>query len=155
MSTTTLRESIDGPRLSDQVCYALYSTGGAVTQAYSQLLAPYQLSYPQFVIMMGLWQNNGVSVTQLSAIVGLTKATLTPILRKLETSGFLQRKRIPGNERTMTILLTDKGRAFAEQARDVAEQALCATGLSSDEAEQLIALCSKIRSNLKEESPAG
>jgi DNA-binding MarR family transcriptional regulator len=148
MSSTTLKKQRPGPRLSEQVCFALYSTGGAVTQAYTGLLAPHNLSYPQFVVLMGLWQKDNISVTALSAIVGLSKGTLTPILKKLETNNFLKRNRVVGNERTLSIVLTAKGHQFAEQAEKIAAEALCATGLNQDEATQLIQLCGKIKSKL-------
>lgn len=154
MSSTSLKQQDSGPRLSEQVCFALYSTGGAVTQAYAALLAPHDLSYPQFVVLMGLWQNDSISVTALSSIVGLTKGTLTPILKKLESNNFLKRNRVVGNERTLSIVLTAKGRAFAKEAEQIAEKALCATGLSHDEADQLIQLCDKIKTNLNQHSEA-
>jgi DNA-binding MarR family transcriptional regulator len=148
MSRSSLKNKQIAPKLSDQVCFALYSTGGDVTQAYSQLLAPHDLSYPQFVVLMGLWQHNGASVTELATIVGLSKGTLTPVLKKLERQGYLERKRVEGNERTMTLRVTEQGDAFAKQARQITEQALCATGLTDKEAEQLIGLCNKIKRNL-------
>lgn len=148
MSSAYLDKPATGPILAEQVCFALYSTSGAITQAYAKLLTPHELTYPQFVVLMGLWQKNGASVTELAAIVGLSKGTLTPILKKLETLGFIERKRIEGNERTMTLLMTAQANSFAHEARLIAVQALCATGLSSDEAGHLISLCSKIKSKL-------
>lgn len=149
MSSTSLKnEHTLGPKLAEQVCYALYSTSAVVTQAYAELLSPHQLSYSQFVVMMGLWQQDGVSVTALGRIIGLSKATLTPMLKTLENRAYLQRNRVPGNERTMAITLTDKGRDFARQAEQVAKEALCATGLTQEEADKLISLCNKIKLKL-------
>ncbi|WP_292441563.1 MarR family transcriptional regulator [Methylophaga sp.] len=149
MSSTTLKnDRTMGPKIAEQVCYALYSTSGAVTQAYASLLSPFQLTYSQFVVMMGLWQQDAVSVTELGRFIGLSKATLTPMLKTLENRGYLQRNRVPGNERTMAITLTRQGRDFARQAEQVAEQALCATGLTKEEAAQLIALCDKVKRRL-------
>jgi MarR family transcriptional regulator, organic hydroperoxide resistance regulator len=136
------------PQLAEQVCYALYSTSGQITQAYVRLLSPHQLSYPQFVVMMGLWQQEGLSVTALARLVGLSKATLTPMLKRLEAQGYLERNRVSGDERTMAITLSSKGLDFAQQAKLITEQALCATGLTSEEAGQLIALCNKVKTNL-------
>lgn len=148
MSSTYLDKTFAGPILAEQVCFALYSTSGVVTQAYAKLLTPHGLTYPQFVVLMGLWQKNGASVTELAAIVSLSKGTLTPILKKLETLGFIERKRIEGNERTMALLMTAKAHSFADEARLITEKALCATGLSNDEASHLISLCSKVKSKL-------
>ncbi len=151
MSSTSLSDVTRlGPKLAEQVCYALYSTSGDVTQAYGHLLKPYHLSYSQFVLLMGLWQQDAVSVTELGRIIGLSKATLTPMLKTLEKRGYLQRKRVPGNERRMAVTLTRQGRDFAAEAEHIAHQALCATGLTVEEAAQLIALCDKIKTNLSD-----
>lgn len=138
-----------GPLLSEQVCFALYSTTGVITRAYRELLAPHQLTYPQFVVMMALWDDNGASLSQIAKRVGLTKGTMTPILKNLENSGYIRRESIPGNDRMKSMVLTEKGRAFAQQGDEITQQALCATGLASDEAQTLIRLCSNIRSNLE------
>ena len=137
-----------GPLLKDQLCFALYSTSGAITKAYGELLKPHQLTYPQFVVLMALWQHNGASVTQLAKVVSLSKATLTPILKKLESTGFLRRENVPDNDRTKSIVLSKKGQDFATQGETIAKLALCATGLDDTEAEQLIALCNTITANL-------
>lgn len=137
-----------GPLLSEQVCFALYSTSGKVTRAYKKLLDPHDLTYPQFVVMMALWQNNGSSLTDTAKKVGLSKGTLTPILKRLESMGFLERQYIHGNERTKSMMLTKKGRDFSNEGKKITELALCATGLSDDDSKTLIRLCSDIQSNL-------
>lgn len=81
-----------GPILGEQVCYTLYSTSNVVTQAYKSLLTPLRLTYPQFVVMMALWQKDHISVTQLALTVGLSKATMTPLLKRLELLGYISRK---------------------------------------------------------------
>lgn len=137
-----------GPIFDEQVCYALYSTSNLVTQAYKSLLEPLQLTYPQFVVMMALWQKDKVSVTQLALDIGITKATMTPILKRLEMTGYVSRDFVEGDERQKSITLTTSGQSLVSNGRDVAEQALCATGLSHEEATQLISLCNKVKSNL-------
>ncbi|AFI84621.1 MarR family winged helix-turn-helix transcriptional regulator [Methylophaga nitratireducenticrescens] len=137
-----------GPLLQDQVCFALYSTSGEVTKAYGKLLKQHRLTYPQFVVMMALWKNDGASPTQLASVVGLSKATLSPILKKLEATGYLLRKSVPDNEKTKSMVLTQKGREFAGEGEAIAKMALCATGLNETEVNQLIAICNKIKNNL-------
>ena len=137
-----------GPLLQDQVCFALYSTSGEVTKAYGKLLKQDGLTYPQFVVMMGLWQNDGASPTQLAKAVGLSKATLSPILRKLESNGYLVRESVPDNDKTKSMVLTPKGREFADEGEHIAKLALCATGLNETEVNKLIAMCNKIKNNL-------
>ncbi len=137
-----------GPLLKDQVCYALYSTSGEVTKAYAELLKPHQLTYPQFVVMMALWQDDGASPTNLAKAVGLSKATLSPVLKKLESHGYLKREPVPGNDKAKSISLTKKGRDLATEGENIARLALCATGLSETEVKQLITICNKIKNNL-------
>jgi DNA-binding MarR family transcriptional regulator len=139
---------MDGPILHDQVCYALYSTSGIITQAYRSLLKPMNLTYPQFVVMMALWQKDKVSVTELATTIGLSKPTMTPLLKRLEALKYITREFEQGDERQKCIMLTELGRSLASDAAEVAEQALCATGLSRDEAMQLITLCQKVKRNL-------
>ena len=137
-----------GPLLHQQVCYALYSTSGIITQAYRSLLEPLKLTYPQFVVMMALWQKDKVSVTELAETVGLSKPTMTPLLKRLELLNYITREFEPGDERQKRITLTAQGRSFESDAGKVAMKALCATGLSNKEADQLIALCQKVKTNL-------
>lgn len=137
-----------GPVLHEQVCYTLYSTSSAITQAYRSLLKPLNLTYPQFVVMMALWQEDSVSVTELAATIGLSKPTMTPLLKRLETLDYITREFEQGDERQKCISLTKSGQSLVTDADCVAKQALCATGLSNDEAEQLIMLCQKIKVSL-------
>lgn len=137
-----------GPILNEQVCYTLYSTSNVITQAYRSLLEPLKLTYPQFVAMMALWQKDKVSVTELAETIGLSKPTMTPLLKRLEILDYITREFEQGDERQKCITLTTLGRSLASDANDVAKQALCATGLSDDEAEQLISLCQKIKREL-------
>lgn len=137
-----------GPILHEQVCYTLYSTSGVITQAYRSLLGPLKLTYPQFVVMMALLQKDKVSVTALAETVGLSKPTMTPLLKRLELLDYVTREFEAGDERQKCISLTALGRSLASDVDDVATKALCATGLSSDEATQLISLCKKIKIQL-------
>lgn len=137
-----------GPVLQEQVCYTLYSTSGVITQAYRSLLTPLKLTYPQYVVMMALLQKDKISVTALAATVGLTKPTMTPLLKRLEILEYITREFEPGDDRQKRISLTALGRSLAADIDRVAKEALCATGLSREEAAQLISLCQKIKSEL-------
>lgn len=138
-----------GPELNKQVCFALYSTSSAVTKAYRPLLQPLNLTYPQYVVMMALWEKDNISVTALSNIIGLSKATLTPLLKRLELSGCITKNFADGDDRQKCVQLTPAGRALAPAAKKASEQALCATGLNQKEVTQLFALCNKIKSELR------
>lgn len=137
-----------GPLLHEQVCYTLYSTSGTITQAYRTLLEPLKLTYPQYVVMMALLQKDKVSVTALAETIGLSKPTMTPLLKRLELLEYITREFEAGDDRKKCISLTPLGRSLAGDIDDVATKALCATGLTSDEADQLLSLCQKIKSEL-------
>ena len=137
-----------GPILQEQVCYTLYSTSNVIKQAYRGLLIPLELTYPQFVVMMALWQKDQVSVTELAITVNLSNPTMTPLLKRLESLGYITREFQLGDERQKCITLTKKGRELVVKGDEAANKALCETGLSNQEAEQLIALCQKIKVNL-------
>ena len=99
-----------GPKHYDQVCYALYSTSSQITQAYRSLLQPLKLTYPQFVVMMALWEKDNITVTLLAERVGLSKATMTPLLKRLELLGYANRELSAGDERQKYITLTEEGK---------------------------------------------
>lgn len=138
-----------GPILQKQICYVLYSTSSVVTKAYSTLLKPLKLTYPQFVVMMALWQKDQISVTELAQTIGMSKSTMSPLLRRLEVLNYITKKFALGDDRQKIITLTTLGQSHAESASRVAEQALCATGLNSNEAKTLFILCNKIKLNLR------
>ena len=134
-----------GPIFDKQVCYSLYSTSSVITQEYRALLEPLKLTYPQFVVMMALWQKDKISVTELAETIGLSKSTMTPLLKRLELLKYITREFEANNERQKSICLTALGRSLASDANSVAQQALCAIELTNDEAEQLISLCKKVK----------
>ncbi|MEZ8143243.1 MarR family winged helix-turn-helix transcriptional regulator [Enterovibrio sp. FF113] len=137
-----------GPKHIDQICFNLYSTSSMITQAYKPLLEPFKLTYPQFVVMMSLWQEQDVSVTELAQSVGLSKATVTPIIKRLQSVGYVTKTLVEGNERQKSVALTDEGKKLARAGKKVAKQALCATGLTESEADTMISLSQKIRQHL-------
>lgn len=94
--------------------------------------------------MMALWEEENVSISQLAKRTGLSKSTLTPLLRRLQEKGFIVLKRIPNNERQKDVVLTQLGKDLSLQSVKVTEEAFCATGLSEKQANDLISLCHRI-----------
>jgi DNA-binding MarR family transcriptional regulator len=137
-----------GPELNEQVCYALYSTSRAVTQAYKPLLEPLNLTYPQYVVMMALWGQDAVTISKVAHVTGISNATLTPLLRRLEVNGYINRKITETDERQKSIVLTNSGKTLAKKAKKASELALCATGLSEKDVNKLMSLCQQIKRNL-------
>ena len=136
------------PRLGDQVCYALYSTSREITKAYKPLLSPLSLTYPQYVVMMALWEDDDIMISQLAEKTGIGNATLTPLLKRLEATGYIERHFKAADERQKLLKLTVKGEALAKKARKASEAALCATGLSDKQARKLLSLCDAIKDRL-------
>jgi MarR family transcriptional regulator, organic hydroperoxide resistance regulator len=138
-----------GPKLHEQVCYSLYSTSRAITQAYKALLDPLNLTYPQYVVMMALWEEDGLMISKVADITGIGNATLSPLLKRLETNGYIERRSEDSDERQKVIALTRAGKTLGKKARKASELALCATGLSDKEAANLMSLCESIKKELQ------
>jgi DNA-binding MarR family transcriptional regulator len=124
-------------RLDDQVCFALYSTSLVMTKLYRRLLRPLGVTYPQYLVLLVLWENEPLSVSQIGDRLFLDSATLTPLLKRLETQGVVSRLRNSGDERQVDIHLTAAGRQLRSKALEIPTEILCASGRSVD---QLLAL---------------
>jgi DNA-binding MarR family transcriptional regulator len=114
------------PLLDDQLCFALYSTGLAMNKVYRKLLRQLDLTYPQYLVMLVLWEHDGVTVSDIGARLFLDSATLTPLLKRLEAAGLVARQRSALDERQVMVSLTDAGRAMAQQAAAIQDGVLCA-----------------------------
>lgn len=124
------------PRLSDLLCFAIYSANGAFNRAYKPILDGLGLTYPQYVVMVALWEKDDVTVGSLGERVFLESNTLTPLLKRLEAAGLLERARDPKDERQVRIRLTDAGRALQARAADAPRR--IAETLDCGEAEERI-----------------
>ncbi len=121
---------MDNPLLLDrQLCFALYSATRAMTQAYAPLLAPLGLTYPQYLVMLVLWEADDLAVKDLGARLALDSGTLTPLLKRLEATGLVTRTRDAADERVVRARLTQKGRALRRKALAVPPQLACQAGL--------------------------
>jgi DNA-binding MarR family transcriptional regulator len=118
----------DPLRLDDQLCFALYHASRAVTRAYAPLLEPLGLTYPQYLVLLLLWERDGVPVRQLGERLALDSGTLTPLLKRLEQQGIVERRRGRDDERVVRIHLTAAGRALRTKARKVPTDLACRAG---------------------------
>jgi DNA-binding MarR family transcriptional regulator len=118
MDTTTRREDKpnDWLRLDQQLCFALYSTSLAMTKIYKPLLAPLGLTYPQYLAMLVLWEEDGITVKRLAERLGLDSGSVTPLVKRLEEASFVTRLRAADDERNLSIELTREGRALRAKA---------------------------------------
>ncbi|CAN5312625.1 MarR family transcriptional regulator [soil metagenome] len=120
-------------QLDNQLCFALYSTSLAMTRLYKPLLDALGITYPQYLALLVLWEQDGLSVSELGERLFLDSGTLTPLLKRLESSGLVSRLRAIDDERRVHITLTPAGRALKEQAAKIPGCILSATHCSIPE----------------------
>lgn len=136
--------------LDNQLCFALYSTSLLMTKTYKPLLQALGLTYPQYLAMLVLWENEGITVSEISARMLTDPGSLTPLLKRLESEGLLQRQRSSQDERVVQLHLTDKGRALHEQAKTLPACILKATGLNLEKLGELRNDLVELRRNLQD-----
>ncbi|RZI63204.1 MAG: MarR family transcriptional regulator [Variovorax sp.] len=128
--------------LDNQLCFAVYSASLAMTRLYKPMLDELKLTYPQYLVMLALWEQDGATVSELGERLSLDSGTLTPLLKRLETSGYLTRLRDAADERRVRITLSGAGRRLKARAADVPACLLAATQCDVPE---LIALTQQIQ----------
>jgi MarR family transcriptional regulator, organic hydroperoxide resistance regulator len=133
-------------RLGDFLCFAVYSANLAFGRAYKKGLDELGLTYPQWIAIVALWEQDGQTVSELGAKMFLESNTLTPILKKLEAAGYLRRQRDPADERQVRISLTESGRRLREKGMHM--NLVSATGLKPDEFARLQENVVTLRDNL-------
>ncbi len=116
------------PKLSDQLCFAAYSFTHALNRAYRPLLEPLGLTYPQYLVMLVLWENDEQTVKDIGERLKLDSGTLTPLLKRLEAGGYVTRRRGREDERQVIVHLTDEGRTLSEKATGIPNELGCAMG---------------------------
>ena len=117
-------------RLDNQICFAIYSTAHAFNRVYKPLLDRLGLTYPQYLVMLVLWERDGVPVKDIGERLFLDSGTLTPLLKRLEAAQLIKRTRNPADERQVLIALTAQGQALKEKARTVPQSILAASACS-------------------------
>jgi MarR family transcriptional regulator, organic hydroperoxide resistance regulator len=138
----------DDNALERQVCFALYSASRATTAAYRTLLADLGVTYPQYLVLMVLWERDARGVRELSEILDLDTGTMSPLLKRLEALGLIERRRLSTDERRVQIHLTTAGSALRERSWDIPGRLALATGLSGTELEQLRDTLTRVRDTL-------
>ena len=134
--------------LDKQLCFALYSASLAMTKVYKPLLAPLGLTYPQYLVMLALWEDDAQSVSALGDRLALDSGTLTPLLKRLEAQGQLSRERDVEDERRVIVRLTPAGRQLKVQARRIPQEIGRASGCELGEIVALTRQLTTIRDAL-------
>ncbi|GAB5897752.1 MULTISPECIES: MarR family winged helix-turn-helix transcriptional regulator [Mycolicibacterium] len=136
------------PRLADFMCFAIYSANLAYGKAYKTILDKKGITYTQYIAIVALSEQDQQTVSSLGEKLFLESNTLTPILKKLESLGYVTRQRDPNDERQVVVSLTDAGRKLREEALEM--DLLAATGLSIDELKTMQRGVAKLRDNLRQ-----
>ncbi len=140
-------------RLDHQLCFALYSSSLAMTKLYKPLLDPLGLTYPQYLAMLVLWESDGVTVSRLGERLTLDSGTLTPLLKRLESAGLVQRLRDSADERRVLLRLTRAGRALKKKAVGVPAAIACSAGCDLAELALLTSRLTDLRRQLTPSTP--
>ncbi|WP_431292449.1 MarR family winged helix-turn-helix transcriptional regulator [Pedobacter sp. P26] len=135
-------------KLENQLCFPLYAASRLVTKCYQPVLDTLGITYPQYLVLMVLWENDSVSLSLLSQKLMLQSNTLTPLLKRMQETGLVERVRSLKDERSIVISLTEKGLALKEKAPALRAQLGDHLGINLEEIIQLKALLDKLIKNL-------
>ena len=150
MPTTALEQPA---RVDEQLCFALYSASKTLTAAYRQALGELQLTYPQYLTMLAVWEADGRTVAELGRAIELDSGTLSPLLRRLEAARLIRRERSATDERVVRVFVTDRGRELEPRAAAVRARVEAATGLSEAEFAELRSMLHRLRDRIVAAQP--
>lgn len=131
------RSELPPPRLADQLCFAVHSAALAFQRFYKPMLSAMGLTYPQYLVLMVLWERDHISMTRIGEQLLLDSGTLTPLLKRLETMGFVTRRRSHADERQVIVALTPLGREIEDIAREFPGRILDASACSAEDLDSL------------------
>lgn len=134
--------------LDNQLCFSLYSTSLAMTQLYKPLLEPLGLTYPQYLILLILWEKDGVALKDIGERLGQKSGALTPVLKRLEQEGHISRGRSSEDERALAVYLTAQGRALKQQAAAVNQCLLASCQVDIQQLQELKQQLDQLRQRL-------
>ncbi|HHP4749184.1 TPA: MarR family winged helix-turn-helix transcriptional regulator [Acinetobacter baumannii] len=134
--------------LGDKLCFSLYSVANALTRQYRPLLEDFDLTYPQFIVLLALYEEDDISLKELSEKTLFDSGTLTPLVQKLEAKEFLKRVSIKEDERVKKVILTDKALEIKEKVIDLPNQLRCSMHMNDEELTMLRKLSLKLLEDL-------
>jgi DNA-binding MarR family transcriptional regulator len=136
------------PRLAEHLCFKLYSTSLKMTQLYKPMLAELNLTYPQYLVMVVLWEDEGLGIKELSARLQLDPGSVTPVVKRLEQEGYLTRGRDPEDERNRVLTLTPAGKKLRTAGAQIAQRVAQACAISHDELKAMAQSLDQLNSKL-------
>ena len=142
-------EHFQAMKLENQLCFPLYAASRHVIGLYTPWLKPLGLTYTQYIVFLVLWEKDGLSVGELCEKLMLDNGTLSPLLKKMQQAGYVERKRSSEDDRIVLITLTKAGRALQEQAKEIPLKVAGCLALSPEKAQTLYALLYELLNNQK------
>jgi len=139
-----MSDKYDCLKLKSQLCFPLYACSKEIIRKYKPFLDKFDLTYTQYITMMALWENESMNVRELGLVLFLDSGTLTPVLKKLESKGYLERKRSKEDERNLIVTVTEKGWKLREEALSIPESMSSCVNLEPEEASELYRLLYKV-----------
>lgn len=136
-------------KLQNQLCFPLYAAARGVTNLYTPYLKPLGLTYTQYLVLLVLWEEDGLTVGEICQKLMLDNGTLSPLLKKMEQAGYVTRQRSRQDERVVVVALTDGGRALQAQAKDIPRRVGSCIRLSPDKAQTLYGLLYELLNELQ------
>ena len=136
-------------KLKNQLCFPLYAAARNVTNLYTPYLKPLGLTYTQYIVFLALWEKDGIPVGDLCETLMLDNGTISPLLKKMQQAGYIERTRSEKDDRVVVISLTEAGRALQEQAKDIPAKAASCIALSPEKAQTLYTLLYELLDNQK------
>ena len=136
-------------KLGNQLCFPLYAASRNVINLYTPYLKPLGLTYTQYITLLALWEKDGVTVGELCGKLMLDNGTLSPLLKKMQQEGLVERRRSEEDERVVVITLTEEGRALQEKAKDIPVKVAGCVDLPPEKAMMLYSLLSELLENQK------
>ena len=139
-----MSDKYDCLKLKSQLCFPLYACSKEIIRRYKPFLDKFDLTYTQYITMMALWENDSMNVRELGLVLFLDSGTLTPVLKKLESKGYIERKRSKEDERNLIVTVTEKGWKLREEALSIPESMSSCVNLEPEEASELYRLLYKV-----------
>ena len=139
-----MSDKYDCLKLKSQLCFPLYACSKEIIRRYKPFLDKFDLTYTQYITMMALWENESMNVRELGLALFLDSGTLTPVLKKLESKGYLERKRSKEDERNLIVTVTEKGWELREEALSIPGSMSSCVNLEPEEASELYRLLYKV-----------
>lgn len=134
-------------KLENQLCFPLYAAARSVTNLYTPWLKPLGLTYTQYIAFLVLWEKDGIPVGEICDRLRLDNGTLTPLLKKMQSEGYIEKRRSDSDDRKVVITLTEKGRKLQERAKDVPARVAGCISLPAEKAQTLYALLYELLEN--------